>query len=668
MPVSPASLRNASGMARKTTLAGFFEHHGVWAPGVRLFRRMQFKAKAAIVTAAFLIPIVVLALSYYGAKSSSIEFSAKEHLGVDYARDVLPLLKAAHAYRVQASAQAASPAAAAELSAARAQVDAALKKLDTTEQALGPALGTAALFADLKKAHAALATAGGNAEEVFAAHTAFTTVLLDLLGQATDGSNLTLDPDLDSYFVMDAALFRSPQLIELIARLRGTGSAALAAGKASPSQLAALGNSGPLIDYHHLQMKAGLAKSVGATPELKAALDGADANKATDEFLALVRATFLAGGGMQGDRAAYVAAADRALAAHHKLAESMLDALDGLLTRRVDAMKADRNAVSVVIAVSLAGGLYLFYAFFLVTQGGLREVQKHLEAMTEGNLTTRPNPWGRDEAASLMGTLSDMQASLRAIVSRVRGASESIVHASSEIASASMDLSARTEQTASNLQESASSMEEISSIVKHTADNVQQVAQVAAGNSLAAARGGEVIAQVVTTMQDINAASNRISEIIGTIDGIAFQTNILALNAAVEAARAGEQGRGFAVVAGEVRSLAQRSAHAAREIKGLITTSVGKVEAGTQIVEGAGLTMGELVGNARRINDLLSEISVAASQQSSGVGQVGTAVQGLDQMTQQNAALVEQTAAAASSLKDQAVGLAAEVSKFRLPA
>ena len=287
--------------------------------------------------------------------------------------------------------------------------------------------------------------------------------------------------------------------------------------------------------------------------------------------------------------------------------------------------------------------------------------------MTDGDLTTRPNPWGRDEAASLMGTLSDMQASLRAIVSRVRGSSESIVHASTEIASASMDLSARTEQTASNLQESAASMEEIASTVKHTAASVQQAAGVASGNSVAAARGGEVISQVVSTMQDINASSNKISEIIGTIDGIAFQTNILALNAAVEAARAGEQGRGFAVVASEVRSLAQRSALAAREIKSLITTSVAKVESGTQFVQGAGQTMGELVGNAKRMNDLLSEISTAAAEQSSGVAQVGTAVNELDRMTQQNAALVEQTAAAASSLKDQATGLAAEVAKFRLP-
>jgi methyl-accepting chemotaxis protein len=413
-------------------------------------------------------------------------------------------------------------------------------------------------------------------------------------------------------------------------------------------------------------MKAGLAKSIGATPELKEALEGKNAYAATESFMNLIRSNFL-GAAIQGDGAAYVASANEALDAHYKLAYSMFDALDGLLAKRLDGMKAERNLITGVIGVFLLLGVYLFYAFFLVTQGGLREVERHLEAMTAGDLTTRLDPWGQDEAARLMDTLSDMQGALRAIVERVRSSSDSIVHASTEISSASMDLSARTEQTAANLEESASSMEQISSTVKNTADSVMQASEVASGNSSAAVRAGGVIAEVVSTMQEINTASVKISEIIATIDGIAFQTNILALNAAVEAARAGEQGRGFAVVASEVRSLSQRCAMAAREIKGLVIGTVEKVAAGTQIVQGAGDAMQGLVDNAMRLNELLTQISTAAVEQSGGVALIGTAVQDLDRMTQQNAALVEETAAAASSLQDQALGLAAEVANFRLP-
>ena len=321
-----------------------------------------------------------------------------------------------------------------------------------------------------------------------------------------------------------------------------------------------------------------------------------------------------------------------------------------------------------VLALALLIAGYLFLSFYRVMDGGLKETRRHLRAMTDGDLTTSPAPWGNDEAAQLMFELRAMQHSLRKIVTSVRGSSELIVHASSEIASASTDLSGRTEQTAANLEQSASSLEEITSTVKHTADNVRQAAALAADNSQAAVRGSAVIAEVVSTMDDINSSSKKIGNIIGVIDGIAFQTNILALNAAVEAARAGEQGRGFAVVATEVRSLAQRSAQAAKEIKSLISASVEKVESGSKVVKDAGGTMQELVANARRMNDLLAEISTAASEQSSGVSQVGSAVNELDRMTQQNAALVEETAAAASALKDQAIGLANEVDRFKLPA
>jgi methyl-accepting chemotaxis protein len=345
-----------------------------------------------------------------------------------------------------------------------------------------------------------------------------------------------------------------------------------------------------------------------------------------------------------------------------------LPMLDSLLQARIDRFIHERIALLVVLGVCMALAAYMYYCFYLAMQGGLDEVRHHLEAMAEGNLTTEAHAWGRDEVASLITSLASMQSSLRTIVGQVRSASENIVRSSGEIASASMDLSGRTEKTASDLASDASSMKQVSAAVRDSAEHAAEAAKIAEANSGAAQRGGKVISEVVDTMQRIHHSSSKVGEIIGTIDGIAFQTNILALNAAVEAARAGDQGRGFAVVASEVRNLAQRSALAAREIKSLITGSVDEVAAGTRVVQGAGQTMEELLVNANRMNSLLHKISAAAKDQSAGVGQVGSSILQLDQMTQQNAALVEQTAAAAESLRDQATNLADHVSKFQMPA
>jgi len=269
-----------------------------------------------------------------------------------------------------------------------------------------------------------------------------------------------------------------------------------------------------------------------------------------------------------------------------------------------------------------------------------------------------------DEIGMIMRAVNQSGLNLRSLVDDVASQVNGLSNASTEIANGNMDLSSRTEQTASSLEQTAASMEQMTATVKNNADTAQQAAQLAGSASEAAARGGSVVGEVVGTMNDITSSSKKISDIIGVIDGIAFQTNILALNAAVEAARAGEQGRGFAVVAGEVRSLAQRSAAAAKEIKGLISDSVEKVETGAHLVERAGQAMGEIVNQVNRVNDLISEISAATREQSSGIGQVNIAVTQLDQMTQQNAALVEESAAAADSLKKQAGVLVDAVNVF----
>ncbi|MBT9467462.1 methyl-accepting chemotaxis protein [Hydrogenophaga sp.] len=296
----------------------------------------------------------------------------------------------------------------------------------------------------------------------------------------------------------------------------------------------------------------------------------------------------------------------------------------------------------------------------------LDQAQRLATAITNGDLTQSVHVTGKDELAALMQALGGMQASLSRIVGEVRNSTDSIGTASEQIASGNQDLSARTEQAASNLQQTAASIDQINSTVRQSADSARQATQMAVANAEVAVRGGQVVSQVVTTMNEINQSSQKIGDIIGVIDGIAFQTNILALNAAVEAARAGEQGRGFAVVAAEVRSLAQRSAQAAKEIKVLIEASVSKVEIGSKLVAQAGSTIGEIVANAEKVSVFISDITTAAQEQSQGIGQVNAAVSQLDQMTQQNAALVEESAAAAESLKDQASRLAEVVRVFRL--
>ncbi|MBF9263246.1 Four helix bundle sensory module for signal transduction [Paracidovorax cattleyae] len=318
------------------------------------------------------------------------------------------------------------------------------------------------------------------------------------------------------------------------------------------------------------------------------------------------------------------------------------------------------------MALALVSGIVVAWVVARSVSEPLARAVLISKRIAQGDLSEQIEIDRHDEVGELQRALAGMQDSLAAVVSNVRGNAESVATASAEIAQGNQDLSSRTEQQASRLQQTAASMDQLGSTVKQNADNARQANQLAQGASEVAAKGGEVVGQVVTTMQGISDSSRKIGDIIGVIDGIAFQTNILALNAAVEAARAGEQGRGFAVVAGEVRSLAQRSAEAAKEIKNLIGRSVEQVEQGTALVDQAGKTMGEIVGSIKRVSDIVAEISSASQEQSSGISQVGDAVGQMDQATQQNAALVEESAAAAESLKGQAQQLVQAVAVFKL--
>ncbi|MFN3888624.1 MAG: methyl-accepting chemotaxis protein [Aquabacterium sp.] len=348
-----------------------------------------------------------------------------------------------------------------------------------------------------------------------------------------------------------------------------------------------------------------------------------------------------------------------ALEAHH------LQAAARLYENARHTYQSMWGAVVALLALALAPATWLAWRGLHRLVGGLRYARQVSTAIADGQLTPiAPDPRG-DEVAALLGDMSRMRDNLAALIGRVREVSESVEVASSEVASGNQDLSVRTERTAGSLQQTASTAVQLNDTVRLNADNARQANQLADAASQVVTNAGQVVSEVVHTMRDIHDSSRKIADIIGVIDGIAFQTNILALNAAVEAARAGEQGRGFAVVANEVRSLASRSADAAREIKTLISSSVEKVDSGSALVDKAGQTMAEVVSAIQRVTDTVAEIRHASEEQSSGVSLLQASLTEMDQSTQQNAALVEQSAAAAESLKQQAQQLVAAVSRFR---
>jgi methyl-accepting chemotaxis protein len=418
------------------------------------------------------------------------------------------------------------------------------------------------------------------------------------------------------------------------------------------------------------ELQKGLEAELAGTPA-KALFDEVGARRKTYvDARAEAAAAFKAGRAEDGARIV-----DQTMA---PAAGAYLDAIQKLQT----AVEADGAALAAAMAASaqraqwLLGGLVLA-AIVLGSLVGWRITRSvalplsaaiaSAERIAANDLSERLQPTTRrDEIGLLLKALAAMHGNLTQMVGRIREGTSAVADASGEIAHASTDLSGRTEQTASSLQQTASAMEQITAAVGQTAASANTANQLVASANEVAQRGGTVVNQVVSTMDEINASSKKIADIIGVIDGIAFQTNILALNAAVEAARAGEQGRGFAVVAGEVRSLAQRSAEAAREIKALIGGSVERVDSGAALVADAGRTMGEIVAAVQRVADIIGEVRAAADEQSRGIVQVNGAVADLDQMTQQNAALVEQSSAAADSLKDHAARLATLVATFRL--
>lgn len=651
------------GTRRVTSVFGV---HGLWGPGVLLMRGINFKFKALIIIAIFLVPILWLCGTGYENLDSQVKFTSKERMGVAAMKKFIPAYLGLIEMRNATRASLGGLDTSSDYSSASDKVARALVDFENSMTAEFSELELTKAFSEFKQAFEATRKSSNGLDAsgrtVFGPVTSASSTLLQSIA---DNSNLVLDPDLDSFYLMNTLVLTMPQMAEDLGQLWGWGSYAI--GKRDL-------NAGELKRYAIWHADVGqalkngqvyLSKSINFNSHLKSRLDLSvfavveDFEKYAEEPLKLLEKSVGA--------PEFYKTGKNTLFTLFGFYDSGLVALDNLLQIREDALRTKRDIQSVVAVFLVLVGLYLFYCFFIVTRGGLQLISQHLQEMAAGDLRHTPEqPWGRDEPAVVIGDLRQTYDSLHLLIRRVQHSAQELTTASGEISVGSLDLSARTEAAAASLEEQAAAMEQIGSQVAETASRTQQAALFASANAEVAEKGGRIIGQVAHTMRDIHASSSKISDIISVIDSIAFQTNILALNAAVEAARAGEAGRGFAVVASEVRSLAGRSADAAREIKTLISNSVEAVAAGTQVVEGAGKTMDEVVTNAKKINEFLSEIFLSSQQQASGVEQVGEAIQLLDTNTQKNAALVEETTASAVGLRDQAEALQHQIASFRV--
>ena len=565
-------------------------------------------------------------------------------------------------------------AAASEREAAAAQMLSAWKAHEAALTALPGAEANARALGEQRDALQALSqavAAGGlKPAESFARHTAMVERQIEALMKLAVDSGLVLHPQASGYFLQDATLRQMPPLVEALARLRGAGMGVLsrkAITVAERVQLSVLVNRARTLQA---AVDQGLAWATQSDGTLSARLGkpASEQSRAVQETLAWAESVLVESESPGEPPAAWWARTT-----------TLVDAQFALAALATEALHADIDSYAATRQRWLAGGaaaalLLILGGALLIQRVGRQmhaavgQAMQMAEAVAAGDLGRRIAVQGDDEVARMLAALNRMAQTLSGTVSAVRDNASQAAVASAQIAQGNMDLSGRTEQQASALQQTAASIEQLSATIRQTADNAARASTLADGARDVASRGGQAVDEMVATMKEIDVSSRRIAEIIGTIDGIAFQTNILALNAAVEAARAGEQGRGFAVVAGEVRSLAQRSAEAAREIRNLIGSSVERVERGGAQADRVGSTMHEIVTAVGRVTTLMNTISVAAGEQSTGVAQVDQAMGEIDRGTQQNAALVEQSAAAADSLRRQAESLEQAVAVFRLQA
>ena len=638
-----------------------------WWRGPSLFDRLRLRGKAGLISAGFLLPIGLLLGLLLLQMGETLDFTRKERQGVAAVRHLVPMLQGMVIARDTERAMLGGLPLQPQYLAARQATDAALSRMAAHLTGTGDPLALAGPLARLRSDWAATASARPGADgQGRSAVGRVAQAATELLNRIGDDSNLVLDPDVDSFYTVNALVLTLPRLIDDLGEVWGWGSYAAARGTlgSERAERRFMGwSSGATVYAQDLHSYMG--RAVAANPGLAQPL-GLGALQPLAPYLAAAEAQLR--GELQPTGAQVYQDGATLVARLFGLYDQALPALDGLLAQRIQGLERQRLFTLLAVAAGLLVCAGLFDAFRRSLAASLARLTAELDRLRQGDLTQGPPTTGRDEIADVQRALDGMRAGLCGIVGQVRHASHTLLDGAGQMAHGASDLAARTEATAASLEQTAASMEQMAVTVRHTAAHSHDAAALARRNAEVATAGGACVQAVVQTMDAVRASADRIGQITATIDGLAFQTNLLALNAAVEAARAGEHGKGFAVVAGEVRTLARRSTLAAQEIRALVGGSLASVLDCTAQVQATGQTMDELVANAGRIHHLLADIAHGAAEQDAGIGQIGSAVQELDSSTQHNARLVQDSAGTAAGMRVQAERLDGEVARFRLPA